>query len=62
MNLAIEDLAPVGSVWRQEDGILCKVVAHTRGDACWVWVRHANGRGNTWQVSPAWFETWERTS
>ncbi len=50
---------PVGSIWRQEDGYLVRVVVVKDG---WVWVRAANGRGRAWQVQPAWFAEWERTS
>lgn len=50
---------PVGSVWRCDDGYMVRVVAHDSEGT--VYVRHANGRGNTWGVNPAWFETWERT-
>lgn len=53
------DTPPVGSVWREDDGYLVKVVA-VKDE--WVYVRAANGRGNAWQVNPAWFKTWERTS
>ena len=48
----------VGSVWRQDDGCLVRVVGHD--DDGTVYVRHVNGRGSTWGVNPAWFETWER--
>ncbi len=50
---------PVGSIWRQEDGYLVRVVL-IQDD--WIWVKAANGRGNAWQVKPAWFPLWERTS
>lgn len=52
-----------GQVWREDDGYLVRVTyvvtpedMEERGYAVpWVWVRCANGRGNTRQVDPGWF-------
>lgn len=50
-------MLPIGSVWRQDDGYLCKIVGHD--DKGWPYVRHYSTGCTTWNVNPAWFETWE---
>lgn len=58
--LGTKFILPIGSVWRCDDGYLIKILGHTSEG--WPIVSHANGRGLRWEVNPAWFETWERTS
>lgn len=48
-----------GQIWRCDDGYLIRIMKVAEK---WIWVRHANGRGAAWQVHPAWFDKWERTS
>lgn len=50
----------VGQVYRMEDGYLVRIVFIEPSGT--PWVQAANGRGNRWNVIPAWFELWERTS